>query len=208
MGGLQPNVLKRLKGTSRKLLGKQLKKVMTELEQLADVNQKAEDQLTSITAENSRLTVRQKKIEESKAALMETINVLNNRRSEQILYTYRQIYRHFSDVFERIVPGGRAELVLTGNVQEGSDQEKLEAASGLSTSVSFSGDSAAMKNMEQLSGGQKTVVALAFILAIQKCDPAPFYLFDEVDAALDADYRCFFFNLDLLLRNRLFHVCF
>ena len=43
--------------------------------------------------------------------------------------------------------------------------------------------------MEQLSGGQKTLVALAFILAIQRCDPAPFYLFDEVDAALDADYR-------------------
>ena len=102
------------------------------------------------------------------------------------------LYRHFSDIFERIVPGGRAELMLTGNVQEGSDQEKLEAASGLSTSVSFSSDSAAMKNMEQLSGGQKTVVALTFILAIQKCDPSPFYLFDEVDAALDADYRCFF----------------
>ena len=42
-----------------------------------------------------------------------------------------------------------------------------------------------MKNMDQLSGGQKAVVALAFILAIQGCDPAPFYLFDEVDAALD-----------------------
>ena len=46
-----------------------------------------------------------------------------------------------------------------------------------------------MKNMVQLSGGQKTVVALAFILAIQRCDPAPFYLFDEVDAALDPEFR-------------------
>ena len=43
--------------------------------------------------------------------------------------------------------------------------------------------------MEQLNGGLKTLVVLAFILAIQRCDPAPFYLFDEVDAALDADYR-------------------
>lgn len=39
--------------------------------------------------------------------------------------------------------------------------------------------------MKQLSGGQKTVVALALIFAIQRCDPAPFYLFDEIDAALD-----------------------
>ena len=46
-----------------------------------------------------------------------------------------------------------------------------------------------MKNMSQLSGGQKSVVALTFILALQRCDPAPFYLFDEVDAALDPDYR-------------------
>ena len=41
----------------------------------------------------------------------------------------------------------------------------------------------------QLSGGQKTVVALALIFAIQRCDPAPFYLFDEIDAALDPQYR-------------------
>lgn len=43
--------------------------------------------------------------------------------------------------------------------------------------------------MKQLSGGQKTLVALALIFAIQRCDPAPFYLFDEIDAALDPAYR-------------------
>ena len=37
-----------------------------------------------------------------------------------------------------------------------------------------------MKSMSQLSGGQKSVVALTFILSLQQCDPAPFYLFDEV----------------------------
>ena len=44
-------------------------------------------------------------------------------------------------------------------------------------------------SMKQLSGGQKTVVALALIFAVQRCDPAPFYLFDEIDAALDPQYR-------------------
>lgn len=43
--------------------------------------------------------------------------------------------------------------------------------------------------MNQLSGGQKSLVALTMIFAIQKCDPAPFYLFDEIDPALDAQYR-------------------
>ena len=43
--------------------------------------------------------------------------------------------------------------------------------------------------MRQLSGGQKALVALALIFAIQRSDPAPFYLFDEIDQALDANYR-------------------
>ena len=45
------------------------------------------------------------------------------------------------------------------------------------------------RDMTQLSGGQQTVVALALIFAIQKCDPSPFYVFDEIDAALDQQYR-------------------
>ena len=58
-----------------------------------------------------------------------------------------------------------------------------------SSQVSFTGLQSEMKSLEQLSGGQKTLVALAFIFAIQKCDPGPFYLFDEIDAALDAQHR-------------------
>ena len=46
-----------------------------------------------------------------------------------------------------------------------------------------------MKSLEQLSGGQKTLIALAFIFAIQKCDPGPVYLLDEINAALDAQHR-------------------
>ena len=44
-------------------------------------------------------------------------------------------------------------------------------------------------SLKQLSGGQKTLVALALIFSIQRLDPAPFYLFDEIDAALDPAYR-------------------
>jgi hypothetical protein len=54
--------------------------------------------------------------------------------------------------------------------------------------VSFTGQGET-QSMKQLSGGQKTVVALTLIFAIQRCDPAPFYLFDEIDAALDPQYR-------------------
>merc|ERR1712066_835351 len=57
-------------------------------------------------------------------------------------------------------------------------------ATGVSCSISFTGKNAEMREMNQLSGGQKSLVALALIFAIQKCDPAPFYLFDEIDQAL------------------------
>ena len=59
---------------------------------------------------------------------------------------------------------------------------------GVQVRVSFSG-SGQQYEMRQLSGGQKALVALALIFAIQRCDPAPFYLFDEIDQALDANYR-------------------
>ncbi|KAL8933200.1 MAG: hypothetical protein Q9216_006476, partial [Gyalolechia sp. 2 TL-2023] len=45
------------------------------------------------------------------------------------------------------------------------------------------------QRIQQLSGGQKSLCALALVFAIQQCDPAPFYLFDEIDANLDAQYR-------------------
>lgn len=60
---------------------------------------------------------------------------------------------------------------------------------GVSINVSFKSKAGNVQQMSQLSGGQKSLVALAIIFSIQQCDPAPFYLFDEIDAALDAQYR-------------------
>ena len=62
-----------------------------------------------------------------------------------------------------------------------------EKYSGVKIKVSFGQGETMM--MKQLSGGQKTVVAVGLIFAIQRCDPMPFYLFDEIDAALDPQYR-------------------
>jgi structural maintenance of chromosome 3 (chondroitin sulfate proteoglycan 6) len=69
--------------------------------------------------------------------------------------------------------------------QMGSDFE----FAGVAIRVSFNSKSDEGLLMSQLSGGQKSLVALALIFAIQRCDPAPFYLFDEIDANLDAAYR-------------------
>merc|ERR1711988_1117799 len=67
--------------------------------------------------------------------------------------------------------------------------EPADNTKGVRIEISFTGQSTSMLTMSQLSGGQKTVVALALIFAIQRLEPAPFYLFDEIDAALDTQYR-------------------
>ena len=45
-----------------------------------------------------------------------------------------------------------------------------------------------MKKWSDFSGGQKTIIAITILLALQRCEPAPFYIFDEVDSALDPVY--------------------
>ena len=81
-----------------------------------------------------------------------------------------------------MIPEGNAELVINKETPES------EEFSGISIRVQFNSTNEALR-MNQLSGGQKAIVALALIFAIQRADPAPFYLLDEIDAELDAQYR-------------------
>ena len=166
-----------------------LEKLLTKTRECRGVNQKADDQLNIFTKEEGKLSGRRDELVATKDEVENTLAVLDNKKTEQILYTYRQLYRNFATVFKELVPAGQGELLLTGNFDSESDGEQLEAATGLSTSVTFAGDAEPRRNMEQLSGGQKTLVALAFILAIQRCDPAPFYLFDEVKLEIRNQYN-------------------
>ena len=80
------------------------------------------------------------------------------------------------------------------SVPEASSQSSASTGAGgafrgVKIQVRFPGGNDDVTEMNQLSGGQKALVALAQIFAIQRCDPAPFYLFDEIDAALDATHR-------------------
>ncbi len=65
---------------------------------------------------------------------------------------------------------------------------RVKSFIGVSVKVTFAGELESTQT-SSLSGGQKTLVALALIFAIQRCDPAPFYLFDEIDQALDGTHR-------------------
>ena len=73
--------------------------------------------------------------------------------------------------------------------ENGGSTQRIENYVGISVLVSFNSKTDEGVLMQQLSGGQKSLLALALIFSIQKCDPAPFYLFDEIDANLDAAHR-------------------
>lgn len=106
---------------------------------------------------------------------------MDERKNEAITRTFKQVAKHFSETFHEMVPQGQADLVM---LKENPDNEEF---TGIGIRVSFGGGEEPTKT--QLSGGQKALIALALIFAIQRADPAPFYLFDEVDAELDTNYR-------------------
>ncbi|KAF7815415.1 Structural maintenance of chromosomes protein 3 [Senna tora] len=162
--------VKRYKRRNIKELHKMLHRCNEQLQQFSHVNKKALDQYINFTEQREELQKRQAELDAGDEKIRELISVLDQRKDESIERTFKGVARHFREIFSELVQGGHGHLVM------------------MKKKVSFTGQGET-QSMKQLSGGQKTVVALTLIFAIQRCDPAPFYLFDEIDAALDPQYR-------------------
>merc|ERR1712008_448116 len=195
LGSLPTDAFTKYKSMSQKQLFKQLEKSNNELKKYSHVNKKALDQFISFSEEKEKLMARKEELERGQMKIQDLMEVLEQRKFEAILFTFKQVSKYFQEVFKKLVPIGHGTLSIKRDKDDdaGDSQEdqahRLENATGVSCSVSFTGRNAEMKEMSQLSGGQKSLVAMALIFAIQKCDPAPFYLFDEIDQALDPMYR-------------------
>ncbi|WPT12079.1 Structural maintenance of chromosomes protein 3 [Picochlorum sp. SENEW3] len=163
-----------------------------EAKKFAHVNQKALDQYVSFSEQREELARRKQENDAAEEKIRHLIETLDMRKDEAIERTFKQVALNFRQVFAALVPGGKGELVMQKAVQTMDDEAEeggssMDRYSGVKVKVSFgTGD---VMSMKQLSGGQKTLVALTLIFSIQRCDPAPFYLFDEIDAALDPQYR-------------------
>lgn len=184
-----------------KQLYRKLEQCNQELQKYSNVNKKALDQYLESSERKEKLLARKEETEKEYKAIEAMIKLLEQKKYEAIQTSFQQISQHFTDVFARLVPHGRGNLVMrSADSAEDSQSSSLgsiartgptgiESVTGVGIRVSFTGSVAEMRDMQQLSGGQKSIVALAFIFAIQKCDPAPFYLFDEIDQALDPQHR-------------------
>jgi len=154
------------------------------------VNKKAIDQFATFTDQLHELEYKRNKIDESRESIQSFIKQVDAQKEETLLQTLQQINQHFQEIFSELVRGGMAKLrMLQPDDVIDDDMEDADQKRGVRIEVSFTGQNTSFLTMAQLSGGQKTVVAIALIFSIQRLEPAPFYLFDEIDAALDTQYR-------------------
>ena len=231
LGTLPRAELENCRAFNEKALLTEMTTVNERLKKFAGVNRKALDQYVSFNEQRESLLERQQELITENKSIDKLVNNLDIQKEEAILRTFKDVSKHFSDVFSELVKGGSGKLVmrtsddiddLEGGEELLPDEEEgvslVESAEqsmdenrenrnktkgksmpkkiqpsvatfqGVQVRVSFSG-SGQQFEMRHLSGGQKALVALALIFAIQRCDPAPFYLFDEIDQALDANYR-------------------
>lgn len=122
-----------------------------------------------------RLNVeRLKLVQRDRDTMTSNIGTLDTRREATILRGFEEVAAHFRTISARLLPAVEAQLELTEGPHE---------ARGLKIRVAFGG--AWRESLKELSGGQRSLLALAYILALLKFKPGPFYILDEVDAALD-----------------------
>lgn len=178
------------KGMDASQIMRELQKTTKALAKFEHVNKKAIDQFTAFTEQLSELSEKRVELDASQSAIEALMKKVDEQKEEQLTQTLQKMDTHFREIFADLVRGGNGKLRML----EPTDEADEEVDGGLQTKgvrieVSFTGQSTSFLTMAQLSGGQKTVVAIALVFAIQRLEPAPFYLFDEIDAALDTQYR-------------------
>lgn len=106
---------------------------------------------------------------------------------------FEQFRDHFEEVFKMIVPRGSADVELIDLVaQQSSNVDSLTGNKGIKLTPTFeeAKSQSATTNkdgvMMNLSPGQRTIVSICILVALQRCNPSPFYCFDEIDADLDS----------------------
>lgn len=156
-------------------LRKRIPVIEHEIKQLGTVNMKSLEDFGQY--EKDVLDIRQKAqtLDEERLAVLDLISSIDVKRNEVFMKTFNAINENFNKLYTGFFDG-TALLGLTN------PQKPLE--SGLIIEAKHGLDKG-MKNIDSMSGGEKSLTSLAFIFAIQLYEPAPFYFFDEVDAALD-----------------------
>jgi chromosome segregation protein len=145
------------------------------MERLGHVNLDAIAELKELEERFEFLSSQRHDLTESRRQLEQLIAQLNEESKERFRATLDQIREHFRGLFRRLFGGGRADIILE-------DPEQLLEC-GIEIVAQPPGKD--LQVISLMSGGEKSMTAIALLMSIFKCRPAPFAILDEVDAALD-----------------------
>ncbi len=156
-------------------INSKIQRIQRKMDELGDVNMKAITAFDEVKTRQEELITRIETLSSERKQILERMNGYEQLKKETFLKTYDYISTNFQEIFTRL-SDGEGSLIL---------ENPEDPFSGGLTIEARPRDKATRLRLEGLSGGEKTLTALAFVFAIQRYMPAPFYSFDEVDANLD-----------------------
>jgi chromosome segregation protein len=154
---------------------KRLASAERSLNLLGKINPLALEEYTSLEERLKFLAEQLEDLKNTKKDLLDIIKEVDDRVQSIFMEAYEETAKHFEDIFARLFPGGDGRLILT------------DPDNPLTTGVDVEArpPGKRVKRLSLLSGGEKSLTAVAMLVAIFKARPSPFYVLDEVEAALD-----------------------
>ena len=197
-----------LDDAERDEVDRKLERLSRRREQLGPVNPLAEKEYEEALAHVEDLTSQRQDLETALGELQGLIRETDRKINDAFEQTFEATQRSFSELVEHLFPGGRGRLRLVGEhsprpVLGGEDpgqqpadgggaagaadddDDDAESFQGQGVEIEVTPAGKATRKLSLLSGGEKSLVALAFVFAVFLARPSPFYILDEVEAALD-----------------------
>ncbi|GAA2283625.1 chromosome segregation protein SMC [Streptomyces atrovirens] len=154
---------------------KRLKAAERAYQQLGKVNPLALEEFAALEERHQFLSEQLEDLKKTRADLLQVVKEVDERVEQVFTEAYRDTAREFEGVFSRLFPGGEGRLVLT-------DPDNM-LTTGVEVEARPPGKK--VKRLSLLSGGERSLTAVAMLVSIFKARPSPFYVMDEVEAALD-----------------------
>ena len=151
------------------------RKLKVKIKELGTVNLSSIEEYKNLKTRLEFILGQESDLTKAKTDLREVIVDMENKMKKQFLLSFEQINENFQEIFKILFDGGKAELFLA-------DEEDI-----LNTGIEIKAQPPGKKlqNLSLLSGGEKSLTAVALLFSILKMKPAPFCVLDEIDAALD-----------------------
>ncbi|MEW1887621.1 AAA family ATPase [Streptomyces sp. NPDC085659] len=154
---------------------KRLRSAERAYQQLGKVNPLALEEFSALEERHKFLSEQLEDLKKTRADLLQVVKEVDERVEQVFTEAYRDTAREFEGVFSRLFPGGEGRLILT-------DPDHM-LTTGVDVEARPPGKK--VKRLSLLSGGERSLTAVALLVSIFKARPSPFYVMDEVEAALD-----------------------